>query len=163
MWVCFNRRATRIPIRTPINNETEKVIKKRPAPSKTDENVAGWPWNFWQVSNITIEMASFNSDSPKMMVYSLGSTLYALKIERIVTGSVADNVAPTDIASANEMSILSNPKKVQIYNMIPITTADMKVPGMAKIKIDNILLKKFTWFNSYPLFKIIGGNRTLKK
>ena len=89
-------------------------------------------------------MASFNSDSPKMMVYSLGSTLYALKIERIVTGSVADNVAPTDIASANEMSILSNPKKVQIYNMIPITTADMKVPGMAKIKIDNILLKKLT-------------------
>lgn len=38
--------------------------------------------------------ASFNKLSPKMTVYSFGSTLYWLKIARIVTGSVAESVEP---------------------------------------------------------------------
>lgn len=45
-------------------------------------------------SYITILTASFSRDSPKITVYSLGSTLYWLKIARIVTGSVADRVDP---------------------------------------------------------------------
>ena len=38
--------------------------------------------------------ASFRRDSPKMTVYSLGSTLYWLKMARMVTGSVAERVDP---------------------------------------------------------------------
>ena len=45
-------------------------------------------------SYITILTASFKRDSPKMTVYSLGSTLYWLKIANMVTGSVADRVDP---------------------------------------------------------------------
>ena len=48
-------------------------------------------------------IASFSIDSPKIIVYNFGSTLYALKMARIVTGSVADNVAPIENASMNEI------------------------------------------------------------
>jgi len=41
-----------------------------------------------------METASLSSDSPKMMEKSLGSTLYELKIEMMVTGSVAESVDP---------------------------------------------------------------------
>ena len=45
-------------------------------------------------SYMTILTASLSRDSPKMTVYSLGSTLYWLKMARIVTGSVAESVEP---------------------------------------------------------------------
>ena len=48
-------------------------------------------------------IAAFSIDSPKIIVYNFGSTLYALKMARIVTGSVADNVAPIENASMNEI------------------------------------------------------------
>jgi hypothetical protein len=41
---------------------------------------------------MTMATASFRMDSPKMTLYSLGSTLRALKMARMVTGSVADRV-----------------------------------------------------------------------
>lgn len=50
----------------------------------------------WTVtySYITILTASFKILSPKITVYSFGSTLCWLKIAKIVTGSVADRVEP---------------------------------------------------------------------
>lgn len=77
-----------------------------------------------------------------MMVYSFGSTLYVLKMARIVTGSVADSVAPTAIASTNESSIDSIGSHAQTYNIIPNTTAEMKVPAKANVKIVPMFLKK---------------------
>jgi hypothetical protein len=43
---------------------------------------------------MTIATASFRILSPKMTEYSLGSTWRALKIARMVTGSVAERVEP---------------------------------------------------------------------
>ncbi len=43
---------------------------------------------------MTILTASLSKLSPKMIVYSFGSTLYCLNMAKIVTGSVADKVAP---------------------------------------------------------------------
>lgn len=60
----------------------------------------------------------------------------------MVTGSVADSVAPTAIASTNESSIDSIGSHAQTYNINPNTTADMKVPAKAKVKIVPIFLKK---------------------
>ena len=62
----------------------------------------------------------------------------------MVTGSVADNVAPTDNASIKVMFTLSNPNAVHIYIIIPRTIADINVPGIANVSIDTILLKKLT-------------------
>jgi hypothetical protein len=45
---------------------------------------------------MTIATASFKILSPKITLYNLGSTCRALKIARIVTGSVADNVEPNN-------------------------------------------------------------------
>lgn len=45
-------------------------------------------------SNMTMATASLRMDSPKMTEYSLGSTWRALKMARIVTGSVAERVDP---------------------------------------------------------------------
>ena len=60
---------------------------------------------------MTILTASFNKLSPKMTVYSLGSTLYWLKIARMVTGSVAERVEPKMRHSINVRSRCSRPRK----------------------------------------------------
>ena len=62
-------------------------------------------------SYITILTASFNRLSPKMMVYNFGSTLYWLKIARMVTGSVAERVEPKMRHSINVRSRCSRPRK----------------------------------------------------
>ncbi|KAH3669318.1 hypothetical protein OGAPHI_001439 [Ogataea philodendri] len=72
---CLRTKATRIPTISPMIVLIVKVIKNIPIPSKKLENWALVPWNFSHVSNMTIQMASFNKDSPKIMVYNLGSTL----------------------------------------------------------------------------------------
>lgn len=60
--------------------------------------------------------ASFNKLSPKMMLYSFGSTLYWLNIARIVTGSVADRVEPNIRHSISvSLSKDSMPKNFQMY------------------------------------------------
>ena len=61
-------------------------------------------------SYMTMETASFNKLSPKMMVYSFGSTLYWLKMARMVTGSVADSVDPNVKHSIKESSSDSKPR-----------------------------------------------------
>jgi len=54
-----------------------------------------WEPRIWlSVSNMTIDTASFRMLSPKMILYNWGSTLYVLKMARIVTGSVALRVLP---------------------------------------------------------------------
>ena len=58
---------------------------------------------------MTILTASFSKLSPKMMVYSFGSTLYWLKMARMVTGSVADSVDPNVKHSIKESPRDSNP------------------------------------------------------
>ena len=64
---------------------------------------------------MTILTASFNRLSPKMMVYNFGSTLYWLKIARIVTGSVADKVEPKMRHSMSVTSSDSRPRKEYMY------------------------------------------------
>lgn len=81
---------------------------------------------------------------------------------RIVTGSVADSVAPTEIASTNvndkEPGSRVNRKRIR-----PMTTAERNVPAKAKVKMVPMLRKKLAWCNSYPDDKIMGGRRRLKK
>ena len=106
-WVYLSPNVVPIPTRTPMNRLEKKISKKIPTASKKlriDKGGAGTSVStafgtyFWAVSKSTMAMASFNIDSPKMTVYSFGSTLYTLKIANMVTGSVADSVAPTAIA-----------------------------------------------------------------
>jgi hypothetical protein len=66
-------------------------------------------------SYMTIETASFKILSPKMMVYSLGSTLYVLKMARIVTGSVAESVDPKMRHSKSVNRNPSRPNSDQTY------------------------------------------------
>ena len=66
-------------------------------------------------SYMTIETASFKILSPKMVEYSLGSTLYWLKMARIVTGSVADRVEPKIKHSSRLNLRPSRPRKDQMY------------------------------------------------
>lgn len=61
---------------------------------------------------------------------------------RIVTGSVADSVAPTDMASTKEISNPSNGILVYSQRIDPRTIAEMKVPAKAKVKIVPIFRKK---------------------
>jgi hypothetical protein len=96
----------------------------------------------WAVSNKTMAMASLRMDSPKMTVYSFGSTLYRLKMARMVTGSVADSVAPTEIASTQVMVSPSNGIRVHNHRIRPNDTADMNVPAKAKVKMVPIFRKK---------------------
>ena len=60
---------------------------------------------------MTILTASLIRLSPKMMVYSFGSTLYCWKIARMVTGSVADKVDPKVRHSSSVTSRDSRPRK----------------------------------------------------
>ena len=62
----------------------------------------------------------------------------------MVTGSLADNVTPTNNALAKVIFTLSKPNVVHIYSIIPKTIADINVPGIANVNRDLILLKKFT-------------------
>jgi len=55
---------------------------------------------------MTIATASFKMDSPKITEYNLGSTCKALKIAKMVTGSVADRVEPK---SKHSMMVKLNP------------------------------------------------------
>ena len=77
-----------------------------------------------------------------MTVYSFGSTLYALNIARIVTGSVAESVAPMEKASTKDILSPSSGIRVQSHRIIPRTIADIKVPANANVRIDPILRKK---------------------
>ena len=60
-------------------------------------------------SYITILTASLSRDSPNMILYNLGSTLYWLKMARMVTGSVAESVEPNIRHSNNVNSSDSKP------------------------------------------------------
>jgi hypothetical protein len=76
------------------------------------------------------------------MVYSFGSTLYVSKMARIVTGSVAERVAPTDMASTK---LILNPSRGILVNkkrMTPRVRADRKVPAKAKVRMVPICRKK---------------------
>jgi len=91
--------------------EEENEIKKMPTPLRRER--AGFPsplnrdsvlrtvqyrngHGLVQVtySYITIDTASFSKLSPNIMLYNFGSTLYCVKMDRIVTGSVALRVEP---------------------------------------------------------------------
>ena len=146
----FSKSAVPIPTATPRTKLPKKIKKKYPMASKkpaTERAPCLTPPGLYRcaVSKMTIAIASLRIDSPKMTVYSFGSTLYVLKIARIVTGSVADSVAPTDIASTND---IRNPSKgIRVHNQRnnPNTTAEMKVPANAKVRIVPIFRKKLAW------------------
>ena len=166
--VNFNRSAVPMPTMIPMMRLPKKTRKKMPMASKKLAMVKEPPrlpsgLYLCAVSKMTMAIASFNIDSPNITVYSLGSTLYVLKMARIVTGSVADNVAPTDIASTNEILKPSRGIRVHSHRNKPRTIADMKVPAKANVKIVPMLRKKFAWCNSYPEARMIGGRSRLKK
>lgn len=146
--VNFKRRLVPKPMMSPMNMLPKNTIRKIPMLSKKLNGV-NLPTllflYFCAVSKSTMAMASLRMLSPKMMVYSLGSTLYVLKIARIVTGSVADSVAPTDMASTKDTSNPSSGIRVQSQRITPSTRADMKVPAKAKVKIVPILRKKLPY------------------
>ena len=136
-----------IPTKMPISKLPKKTPKKIPMASNrlrmlSLDDVLLY---FWAVSNRTMAMASFRMDSPKMMVYSFGSTLYVLKMARMVTGSVADNVAPRERASTKLILKPSRGILVQSHNIEPRTRADIKVPAIAKVKMVPIWRKKLPW------------------
>jgi hypothetical protein len=64
---------------------------------------------------------------------------------RIVTGSVADSVAPTDMASTKDMLRPSSGSLVQRYSITPRVIAEMKVPANANVRMVPILRKKFAY------------------
>ena len=91
---CLSSNEQPNPYTTPSTVLNENTTKKKPVPGKMLQTDRSMSRNRESVSNMTIETASLRIDSPKMMLYSCGSTLYELKIERIVTGSVALSVLP---------------------------------------------------------------------
>ena len=66
-------------------------------------------------SYMTILTASLSKLSPKMIVYSFGSTLYWLNMAKMVTGSVADRVVPNVRHSSRVRSRDSMSSKDQMY------------------------------------------------
>ena len=64
---------------------------------------------------MTIETASLRMLSPKMTLYSFGSTLAELKMAKIVTGSVALRVEPKIRHSSRVNLRPSSPRKDQMY------------------------------------------------
>jgi uncharacterized protein YcgI (DUF1989 family) len=62
---------------------------------------------------------------------------------RMVTGSVAESVAPTEIASTKDILRPSRGSLVQRYRITPNVIAEMKVPAKAKVRIVPIFRKKF--------------------
>ena len=65
-----------------------------------------------------------------------------MNIARIVTGSVAERVAPTEIASTKVIRKPSRGIRVQSHRKRPKTTAEIKVPAKAKVRIVPMLRKK---------------------
>lgn len=148
MSVNFSRSAVPMPTRTPMRRLPKKTKKKIPMASKKLANVREPPLAasglyLCAVSNMTIAMASFRRASPNITVYSLGSTLYVLKMARIVTGSVADSVAPTEMASTKEILNPSSGIRVHNHRNSPSTIADINVPANANVKIVPMFRKKF--------------------
>jgi hypothetical protein len=70
--------------------------------------------------------------------------LYSLAVSKrtIVTGSVAERVAPTIMASIKSILTASSFNLVQRNKMTPRTTADMKVPAKANVNMEPMLRKK---------------------
>ena len=62
---------------------------------------------------------------------------------RIVTGSVAERVAPIEKASTKDILKPSRGILVQRYRISPSTTAEMNVPAKANVKIVPMFRKKF--------------------
>lgn len=123
-------------------------------------------------SNMTIDTASLRILSPKMTLYSCGSTLYVLKMARMVTGSVALSVLPKMKHSSRESEMDSRCRRDHSHTRIlgganrkmggsesecllpkidarkgwtyPITTALTNVPANAKMRMTPKLRKKFS-------------------
>ena len=64
---------------------------------------------------------------------------------RIVTGSVAERVAPTEMASTQVMVSPSKGILVHSQRIKPSDTAEIKVPANAKVRMVPIFRKKFAW------------------
>lgn len=62
---------------------------------------------------------------------------------RIVTGSVADRVAPTEMASTQVIVSPSKGILVHSQRIRPREMAEMKVPAKAKVKMVPMFRKKF--------------------
>ena len=135
---------TPMPTITPMNRLPKKTPKKIPKASKRlmMPKDSAPSLYFCAVSNKTIATASFRMDSPKIRVYSFGSTLYVSKIARMVTGSVAERVAPTDMASTKLILKPSRGILVHRNSMIPSTRAEIKVPANANVRIVPMCRKK---------------------
>ena len=71
-----------------------------------------------------------------------------MKMARIVTGSVAERVAPTEKASTKDMERPSRGIRVHKKRIRPRTTAETKVPANAKVRIVPMLRKKFAYIVS---------------
>jgi hypothetical protein len=61
---------------------------------------------------------------------------------RMVTGSVAERVAPTEMASTKVMLRPSRGILVHTHSIVPREMAEMKVPAKAKVRIEPMLRKK---------------------
>lgn len=74
--------------------------------------------------------------------------MYELKMAKMVTGSVADRVAPTEIASTQVMLSPSSGILVYSHKMLPMTMAERKVPANANVRIVPMFRKKLAWCSS---------------
>ena len=63
----------------------------------------------------------------------------------MVTGSVAERVAPTEIASTQVIVRPSKGTLVHSHSMRPSETAEMKVPAKANVRMAPMLRKKFAY------------------
>ena len=163
--VNFSPSVIKMPTATPISKLPKNTIKNIPMASnmvRTLSEPTLWPSTstyFCAVSNSTIAIASFRIDSPKMTVYSFGSTLYALKMARMVTGSVAESVAPTENASMKLMLKPYRGMRVDTQSRLPRTTVEMKVPAKAKVRIGPMFRKKFAYMKlsraRYYLWRVL--------
>lgn len=64
---------------------------------------------------------------------------------RTVTGSVADKVAPTDMASMKERLMPSRGIRAHRKRMTPSMTAEIKVPAKANVRMVPMLRKKLPY------------------
>lgn len=67
---------------------------------------------------------------------------------RIVTGSVAERVAPTEMASVQFMLSPSSGTRVYSHRMTPMTMAERNVPKKANVRIVPMFRKKLPWCSS---------------
>ena len=66
---------------------------------------------------------------------------------RIVTGSVAESVAPTEMASTKEKVMVPG-RSEKRKRRRPMTTAERKVPAKAKVRMTPMLRKKLALWSS---------------